>query len=156
MQFKSNVTRKINRRNFLKLAGLTGAGTILASCTSQETPTEAEEAPVDEEAAEEEVEAPPAEKIPLSFWTPGGSDVYCQGFDTIAANYMAENPNILIETPTQCNPTGENYTEVLLANIAAGTPPDSTIVWTSPVTYAVRNAVLPLDDYMNVSKYSNR
>jgi ABC-type glycerol-3-phosphate transport system substrate-binding protein len=66
---------------------------------------------------------------------------------------MEVNPNIEMGE-TQCNPTGENYNEVLFANIASGNPPDATIVWNSPVTYAVREALLPLDDLMAVSKNS--
>ena len=145
MTLRKRFPRGVNRRDFLKIAGLTGGASVLAACATKAEPTQ--------EQVVEEVAAQPEEKIELSFWTPGGSDVYCQGFGTIAANYMAENPNIVL-TETQCNPTGENYTEVLLANIAAGSPPDATIVWNSPVSYAVRGALVPLDESMSVSKYS--
>jgi len=144
MKPKSNPSLRLNRRDFLKIAGLTGGASILAACGTKVVTTPETQVPIPTQ--------PPA-KIPLSFWTPGGSDVYCKGFGTIAANYMKDNPNIELGE-TKCNPTGENYTEVLLANIAAGTPPDATIVWTSPVTYAVRGAVIPLDDFMKTSKYS--
>jgi multiple sugar transport system substrate-binding protein len=149
MKFKTHSPRRLNRRDFLRLAGLTGGASILAACASKETPQE--EVSVPEEA--EAPEAPVQEKVALTFWTPGGSDQYCAGFTTIAENYMKENPNIIMNE-TQCNPTGENYTEVLLANIAAGSPPDATIVWSSPVTYAVRGALEPLDDAMATSKNS--
>jgi multiple sugar transport system substrate-binding protein len=121
----------------------------LAGCASPAAETTKQA----EEPAEEQAEPATGEKVALSFWTPGGSDQYCAGFTTIADNYMKENPNILMN-PTQCNPTGENYTEVLLANIAGGSPPDATIVWSSPVTYAVRGALEPLDDVMASSKNS--
>jgi ABC-type glycerol-3-phosphate transport system substrate-binding protein len=150
MKFKPNVPRRLNRRDFLRLAGLTGGASILAACASEEAPVE-EEAVVPEEAPAEE--EPMTEKVDLTFWTPGGSDQYCAGFTTIAENYMAQNPDIIMNE-TQCNPTGENYTEVLLANIAAGDPPDATIVWSSPVTYAVRGALEPLDDAMATSQNS--
>ncbi|MCJ7702709.1 MAG: substrate-binding domain-containing protein, partial [Anaerolineales bacterium] len=133
------------RRDFLKIAGLTGGASVLAACGTKAEP------PQDEQA--EEAPAQPEEKIALSFWTPGGSDQYCAGFTTIAENYMKANPNIVMNE-TQCNPTGENYTEVLLANIAAGNPPDATIVWASPVSYAVRGALEPLDVAMAASKNS--
>lgn len=151
MKYNPNVPRKLNRRDFLRLAGLTGGASILASCASGESPAVEEPGTAPEEAAEEE--APAQEQVALTFWTPGGSDQYCAGFTTIAENYMAENPDIIMNE-TQCNPTGENYTEVLLANIAAGNPPDATIVWSSPVTYAVRSALEPLDDAMAASKNS--
>lgn len=146
MKFKTPYPRKLNRRDFLRLAGLTGGASILAACASGETPAEDEPVSAPEEA--------PVEKVALTFWTPGGSDQYCAGFTTIAENYMKENPNITMNE-TQCNPTGENYTEVLLANIAAGSPADATIVWSSPVTYAVRGALEPLDEAMAISKNSS-
>lgn len=134
------------RRDFIKLAGLAGGTASLAACSSPATPTEV--AP--EEPGKEEAPAA-GEKIQLTFWTPGGSDQYCAGFGVIAENYMKENPNIEMQE-TQCNPTGENYDEVLLANIAAGAPPDATIVWNSPVSYAVRGALMELDSAMSASK----
>lgn len=148
MKFNTHVPRRINRRDFLKIAGLSGGASILAACGAQATPQG------EEVSAPEEAEVPAGEKVALTFWTPGGSDQYCAGFTTIAENYMKENPDITMN-PTQCNPTGENYKEVLLANIAAGQPPDATIVWESPVSYAVRGALEPLDDAMATSKNSS-
>lgn len=138
---------KISRRDFLKLSGLTGGAAALAACGTQATSTTAPQP--DEGGGEEQ----PVEQdnIALTFWTPGGSDQYCAGFTVIGENYMKENPNITMNPP-QCNPTGENYDEVLLANIAAGTPPDATIVWNSPVSYAVRGALEQLDGPMGASK----
>lgn len=143
---KSKYQQRMNRRDFLKFAGLTGGASVLAACGTKPAQVPDEQSTAPEEPVMEE-------KIALTFWTPGGSDQYCAGFTTIAENYMKENPNITMN-PTQCNPTGENYTEVFLANIAAGTPADATIVWSSPVTYAVRGAVEPLDAAMEASKNS--
>jgi ABC-type glycerol-3-phosphate transport system substrate-binding protein len=140
--------RRLNRRDFLRFAGLAGSASFLAACAADE------KAPPEEEAVSAPEEEPAMEEVALTFWTPGGSDQYCAGFTTIAENYMKENPNITMNE-TQCNPTGEEYTEVLLANIAAGDPPDATIVWSSPVTYAVRGALEPLDDAMAISKNSS-
>jgi len=144
---KPKFQRRMNRRDFLKIAGLTGGASVLAACG-------AKDAPVEDEPVSAPEEAPAKEKVALTFWTPGGSDQYCAGFTTIAENYMKENPNITMNA-TQCNPTGENYSEVLLANIAAGAPPDATIVWSSPATYAVRGALEPLDEAMAISKNSS-
>jgi multiple sugar transport system substrate-binding protein len=141
---KAYPPRKLSRRDFLRLTALAGGASILVACGTSEEPAVS----TPEGAAE-----PAEEKVELSFWTPQGSDVWCAGQATIAANYMKENPNIIIEE-TLCNPSGENYTEVLLANIAAGTPPDATIIWGSPVSYAVHSAVEPLDDLMASSKNS--
>jgi ABC-type glycerol-3-phosphate transport system substrate-binding protein len=151
MKYTRRTPKKINRRDFLKLSGLTGGVAALAACGAEEPATEAPQP--EESGGEEEMEEEPMEmeKVELTFWTPGGSDQYCAGFSEIAANYMAENPNIQMNE-TQCNPTGENYDEVLLANIAAGTPPDATIVWNPPAVYAVRGALEPLSGPMGTSK----
>lgn len=146
MKPRNKITYRISRRDFLRMAGMSGGAALLAACGVTATPS----------ATPTGVAAVPAQgedMIEISFWTPGGSDQYCAGFSTIIENYMAENPNITM-LPVQCNPTGEDYIEVLLANIAAGTAPDATIVWDSPVTFALRGAVLPLDDVMAVSQNS--
>ena len=86
-------TSKISRRDFLKIAGITGGAAAMAACGSQETATTAPQPEEGEEEAEQPVEM---EKVELTFWTPGGSDQYCAGFTEIAENYMKENPNISI------------------------------------------------------------
>ncbi len=143
---RSLMRRQYGRRDFLKLAGLGGGAAFLAACGAPTSaPTQ----------AGSPATSAPAEKTVVSFWTPGGSDVFCQGFNTIAANFEAVESSIDI-SEVKCGTGDEqfSYNEQLLANIAAGTPPDSTIVWTSPVAFAVRNAVEPLDDLMAGSKYS--
>ncbi len=133
------------RREFLKMAGLGGGAAFLAACTP---PTAAPSAATAAATAEA------AEAVTISFWTPGGSDVFCKGFDTIAANFMKVEPGIKVSGVQCFSASGDDYNQVLLADVAAGTPPDSTIIWTSPVTYAARNAVEPLDELMAASKYS--
>ncbi len=149
---------KMSRRDFLRMSMVAGAGTALAACGVKATPPPATSAPLPPPTEVKVVPtAPPPTAAPanvkISFWTPGGSDPFCQGFTQIGENFMKENPNITVDK-VLCNPTGENYTERLLANIAAGNPPDATVVWSSPATYAVRKALLPMDDYMAKSKNS--
>ena len=120
----------------MQLAGVGAGAAVLAACGPTST-------------------VPPTASGPvtISFWTPGGSDVFCAGFDTIGANFTALEPNITITK--ECNAGGvDDYNTVLQAAIAAGNPPDSTIIWTSPVTYAAVNGVEALDDLMAASKYS--
>jgi len=127
---------RIGRRAFMKLAGVGAGAAVLAACGPTST-------------------VPPTASGPvtISFWTPGGSDVFCAGFDTIGANFTALQPNITVTK--ECNAGGvEDYNTVLQAAIAAGNPPDSTIIWTSPVTYAAVNGVEALDDMMAASQYS--
>ncbi len=147
-QRKSIVRNRLGRRAFLQWAGLGGGAAALAACAPAGTaaPTAASGATAAATTA--------AAKVPISFWTPGGSDVFCGGFNTIGKNFMAANPDIEVGE-VRCGTTeSESYNQVLLADIAAGSPPDSTILWTSPVAFAARNAVEPLDELMAASTYS--
>jgi multiple sugar transport system substrate-binding protein len=137
----------LSRRTFLQFAGMGAGMAMVAACAT---------APTGQQTAEGET-APAAEgsTINLSFWTPGGSDVYCQGFETIAQNYEALHPGINIEE-AQCGAGEQNYNEVLLARIAAGDPPDATILWTSPAAFGARNALVELDELMANSQYSQK
>jgi multiple sugar transport system substrate-binding protein len=138
---------RLGRREFIKLAGFGAGAAALAACgPAGTTPTPAGGATGSAPTAA-------AGQTSITFWTPGGSDTFCAGFDTIGANFTAIEPGIAVLK--ECNAGGvEDYNTVLQAAIAAGNPPDSTIIWTSPVTYAAVNAVEPLDEMMAASKYS--
>jgi multiple sugar transport system substrate-binding protein len=136
----------VSRRAFLKSTGIGATALVLAACA----------VPGGQPAGQAaEGGATTGEKLSLSFWTPGGSQIYCEGFGTIASNYEAENGNIDIED-AQCGVGDQNFNEVLLARIAAGDPPDSTIIWTSPAAFGARNALVELDELMAGSKYSQK
>lgn len=144
----SLATSPLSRRALLKATGVGAAALALAACTvpgaSSPASTTGEQAPASTDG-----------QLSLSFWTPGGSQIYCQGFGTIAQNYEALNPHINIEE-VQCGTGEQSFNEVLLARIAAGNPPDSTILWTSPAAFGARNALIQLDELMAGSQYSQR
>jgi len=123
---------QINRRNMFRLAMVGGGAAMLAGRGDF---------------------AGAQDKTSIEFWTPGGSGPFCAGFDTIAAEFEVENPTIDVGA-TQCGTGEQNFNEVLLARIAAGNPPDSTVLWTAPAAFAVRGALEQLDDLMATSKYS--
>ncbi len=137
----------LSRRAFLQFASAGAGLTLLAACA----------APGGQPASggSESGAATTGDTVSLSFWTPGGSQVYCQGFGTIAANYKELNPNITIEE-AQCGTGEQNFNEVLLARVAAGNPPDATIIWTSPAAFGARNALVELDELMAGSQYSQK
>lgn len=93
------------------------------------------------------------ETVNLQFWTPGGSTTFCDGFTEIGTAYETVAGNVHIESVT-CGVGDQSFDEMFLASIASGNPPDATIVWSSPIAYAVRGALEPLDDLMVNSRYS--
>jgi ABC-type glycerol-3-phosphate transport system substrate-binding protein len=162
-----NKNNLMNRRRFLNLASLAGAGALLAACTPAATPAAAPAATTAPEAPAEPAEpaAPAAEPTlqtaqigdydpeTVNFWTPGGSAAYCANFNTISKDFMAKNPDIKVGI-AQCGAGDQNFLEVFLARVAAGNPPDASIIWDSPVSLAARGALEPLDDLMKTSQYS--
>lgn len=167
---------RINRRDFLRLTGVGGGAVLLAACgaspaapvteapttagaaptTAAAVPTAAEAAaPTAAEAAPTTAPAASGSKLSLSFWTPGGSPQYCEGFGTIAQNYEKLHANIDIGD-AQCGVGEQNFNEVLLARIAAGNPPDMTILWTSPAALGSRGSLEVLDELMASSQNSQK
>lgn len=141
----------VSRRRFLKLAGFGGGVVLIGACAAPPAPSpapagEAAPAPAAQEGAGATAE-------PIVFWTPGGSAVYCQNFNAISKAFAEEYPGLTV-ADAQCGAGDQNFLEVLLARVAAGNPPDTTIIWDSPVSLAVRGALEPLDDLMRASRYS--
>jgi multiple sugar transport system substrate-binding protein len=164
--------RALNRRRFLQMAGFGGGAALLAACGAQPTTAPPAEKPAEPAAkateapaAAEPTKAPEAAIAPtvrpigentadkVNFWTPGGSPAYCANFNKISEDFTKVNPGISI-SEAQCGAGDQAYIEVLSARIAAGSPPDTIIIWDSPVSLAARGALLPLDDLMKTSKYS--
>lgn len=101
--------------------------------------------------------SPAAPKVTtLVFWTPGGSAPYCEMFNEVGAEYSAIRQGVVKFEKVQCGTGEQNFLEVLLARVAAGNPPDATIFWDSPVSLAVRGAVVPLEDMLKTSRNSQR
>ncbi len=154
---------RINRRDFFRLTSVGGGAVLLAACGSTpavpvtEAPTAAgaAAATVAPAAATAAPAAQTDEKIALTFWTPGGSPQFCEGFNTIAKNYEKIATNVDIGD-TQCGMGEQNFNEVLLARIAAGDPPDSTILWTSPAALGARGSLEALDELMASSQNSQK
>jgi len=166
MRTKNDRKRRntLSRREFLRLTGAGGGSILLAACgaapaapVSEATQapagaaTEAPAAVVTEAPAAPAAESP--DKTVLTFWTPGGSDSFCQNFAVIAADYEKRNPNIDI-AEVQCGTGDQAFNEVLLARIAAGNPPDATIIWDSPISLGARGSLEPLDGLMSTAEFA--
>jgi len=129
--------KNMSRREFLKIAGLTGGASILAACKPTESATEAP-------AGQEEVsEAPPeAETVTITFTGWGGAEED-EGVQAAVKVFEEENPHIKvtwIHTP-------ENYTEKIMAMTAAGTPPDTAFIYNTEFQgYAKDGLLLDITD----------
>ena len=128
--------RTLSRRHLLRAAGVGGTGLLTLA------------------AAGRRISAAPAaaqDRATVTFWTPGGSPLFCETHAEIAADYAAVNPNVTIDF--QCG-SGEGFMERFLGSIAAGNPPEATVLWDTPVSLGVRGALRPIDDLMATSQYS--
>ncbi|MDB5075601.1 MAG: extracellular solute-binding protein family 1, partial [Chloroflexi bacterium] len=126
----------LSRRRFLYQTGALAAAGALAT----RTPLSALAAHADS-------------SVKLNFTLPGGSSSYVQAMQTIVDSYSKLHSGVSFARVTKY--TGKSdYKLPLLASIAAGNPPDVTVVWDSPVGFGVQGAVEPIDKYMPTSSGS--
>lgn len=116
---------ELRRRDFFRLAGVGGGALVIGGCDGTQTAGGGDDG--------------------LLFWLPGGSDIYFEAHKKIAKRY-ADRESIGVKVQRH---TGEqNFTEVLLARIAAGNPPSATVLWDTPVSLGVRGSLTQLDEFM--------
>ena len=142
----------VDRRRFLQLLGAGGAAAFLGACGGSEETTTTASAGTSGTAGTTTTAAPQA--VGLDFWLPGGSDPFCGAFRTVGDNFAASGSGITIEEVLCGVGEDEDFTERILASLAAGSPPDAVIIWSPPVVLASRGAWAPLDDLMASSTYS--
>ncbi len=91
-------TRKLTRREMLKVLGLGAAGAVLAACAQPPAPTKAPEpTPAPAEAATAPAEAPtaaPAQAVKITLWTYPDDDIY---FNASLPDFNQQNPEITVE-----------------------------------------------------------
>ncbi len=130
--------KKLNRRRFLQLTGVTAGALAVAACAAPSAPS----AP-----AEGGAEAPAADGLTLryrSWHSPAASQGDTAWYDWLTENYT----DATIEY--EFVPFGAEYIQKVLADSAAGTPPDllhSSIVWARE--FYDRGVLLDLDDYIS-------
>jgi multiple sugar transport system substrate-binding protein len=127
----------ISRRDLMQVAGIGAMGALALNASSRGALAVA---PAAQDAAT------------ITFWTPGGSPLYCEIMTEIAADYGEVNPNVSVNF--QCGTDPDAFQERLLGSIAAGNPPDATVYWDTPVALGVRGAAMPLDDMMATAEYA--
>jgi ABC-type glycerol-3-phosphate transport system substrate-binding protein len=136
-----NERTSFNRRHFLKLAGLTTGTLALAACAAPGAPAAAPAGAGAAPAA--------AEGVTLRYRT-WHSRAQSEGdsawYDWLSENYTAST----IEY--EFVPFGAEYIQKVLADSAAGTPPDllhSSIIWARE--FYDRGVLLDLDDYIDTA-----
>lgn len=83
----------------------------------------------------------------LLLWLPGGSDLFCQIHTGLLAGFSAARA--LSPSTTVCG-LGQDteFTLALIGSITAGSPPDISMLWDSPVALGSQGAFMALDDMM--------
>jgi len=130
-------TKKLNRREFLRLGAMAAGGLALAACAPQAAPTQA--------PAAQQPAAPPAAKgVALTYWPSWGN--FGPVWDKFRATdefKQAVGANTLEVT------TGKPYEAVLTA-VAAGTPPDACSNY-QYLDLMARGVLAPIDDLVKAS-----
>ncbi len=123
------MSKKMNRRDFLRIAGLASGAGVLAACQPAATAVPKPAATAVPKPAATAVpvptEAPPAEKAVTIVFTGWGGTEEDEGVKSAARYFEGQTPNIKvnwIQIP-------ENYGEKIMAMVAAGTPPDTAFIY---------------------------
>jgi len=125
--------KNMSRRDFIKIAGLTGGAGVLAACKPSES-AETAEAPVGEESSD----APPEPEVVTITFTGWGGAEEDEGVQASIEVFEEENPNIKvtwIHTP-------DSYAEKIMAMVAAGTPPDTAFIYNTAIQEYARDGLL--------------
>jgi multiple sugar transport system substrate-binding protein len=169
--------KRINRRDFLRMAGGLAAGTALAACAPQTVIVEKEvqvertvvvekevEKVVKEtvivegtpkvvektvtEIVQEVVTATPVAAQPITLeWWVNWGGVWGAACENIAQMYMYGNPDVTVNVLKS-----SAALEKLLTAVAGGTAPNTmTSIWTADL--AMRGALLPMDDMMDATGF---
>jgi multiple sugar transport system substrate-binding protein len=156
--------RKISRRDWMKLAGLTTAGAALAACAPavpQATPTpEITLAPTHTLEVKmptgESIEGftpamtNPAEKIKLLYWWGNAYEPAMEYTHELIKRFSVVYPNVEVE------PVGAQTRDSFVTAAAAGTPPDLFHTWgdQEPLgNWADRGMIAAVDDYIKASDF---
>ncbi len=142
---RSPLHTPLSRRQFLRFAGMAAGATLLAAC-SPATPDTTD--PVDDPV--DQPEAPVAsEQVTISWWNAFSTPTCQEVFPQVIEAFETKYPNIKVEFEISGGPPGGGeYTEVLLARIAAGNPPETATIWSPPSQYGARGALTAMDAMM--------
>jgi len=135
----------LSRRAFLQAAATSAAGALLVACAPAAGPAASSDAASGEAA-------PSGEATTIAYWT-FWADRWGEFQQQIVDGYNADNQDG-IQVEMLIVPWGDLATKLLTA-VSAGNPPDFSIIGRGEVVeWAVREGILPLDDYIAASTES--
>ncbi len=114
-------TKNVSRRNFLKVAALSGAGVALAACAPRVA------APAGEQAHQAPAPQAQAETVKLTYWH-GWTEQWQEMTQAVCDGFNAKNPGI--EASQTLAPGGDLIAK-LLSSVAAGNPPDVITIYSA-------------------------
>lgn len=130
--------RKMNRRDFIKVASLVSGAGVLAACTPNPTTApKATDVPKPADTAAVVSTPPPAEAVTITFTGWGGTE---ENDGVLAAVKHFEEQNSDMKVTWIQIP--ENYAEKTLAMVAAGTPPDTAFIYNNLFQQYVKDGLL--------------
>jgi multiple sugar transport system substrate-binding protein len=142
-------SKSLSRRSFLRLSGLAGGALALAACAAPGA------APAATPSAQGEGSVATSDAITLTWWNQYSTSSTQAAVPLMIEAFNETYPNIQVEYELSGGPPGGgNYTEILLARIAAGNPPDSATTWDPPAQFAARGSLAQLDDFMENAKWA--
>lgn len=153
--------KQMSRRDFLRVASLGGLGLgmmTVASCAPQvvektvEVVKNVESTVIVKEtvAVQQTVEVPQAaaEAVNINFFHAWHQDIAGPVIDPMIKQYMADHPGVII---TQTAATPDALSPMILAAMAAGTPPD--IAWGYTPSWQKAGQLIAIDDYLTKYNY---
>ncbi len=142
---REKTSTKYSRRRFLKLASFTGGALALSACVAPATPG----------AEQGSSQNPTPEKVTISWWNQYKTASTKAVIPKIIDGYQQLYPNVKVDYEISGGPPGGgNYTEVLLARIAAGNPPNTATLFDPPVQFAARGSLTEIDAFIENAKWA--
>lgn len=139
---------QVSRRRFLQMSGLVGGAAFLAACAPAAAPTA-------DSGGDGDTAAPSEETTTIAWWNQYSTATTQEAIPQIVDGFKEMYPNIEVEYEiTGGPPGGGDYTEVMLARIAAGNPPNTATTWDPPAQFAARGSLTQLDSFMENAEYA--